>query len=163
MLERNPRPGDNWAHRYESMKFHVPTKYVDLPYLGLLTRFIILQKDINKTKTEYEKELLDRWLTKTDLANQVNRYVKTLRLNMINSVQIQESHYDQLLKEWKIRINTPTGSKVLISQHLVMATGIGSQKPRIPQIPDRELYKGFSIHSAEFLNAKVLQDNGVKV
>lgn len=33
MAERNPRPGDNWASRYDCMRFHIPTSFCDLPYM----------------------------------------------------------------------------------------------------------------------------------
>lgn len=34
IAERNPRAGDNWARRYDCMKFHVPTALCDLPYMS---------------------------------------------------------------------------------------------------------------------------------
>lgn len=33
MAERNPRPGDNWALRYDRMRFHIPTSFCELPYM----------------------------------------------------------------------------------------------------------------------------------
>lgn len=36
MAERNPRPGDNWQLRYDCMKFHIPTSFCELPYMGEL-------------------------------------------------------------------------------------------------------------------------------
>lgn len=33
MAERNPRPGDNWALRYDCMRFHIPTSFCDLPFM----------------------------------------------------------------------------------------------------------------------------------
>lgn len=38
MAERNARIGDNWAKRYDCMKFHVPTSFCDMPYMGELNR-----------------------------------------------------------------------------------------------------------------------------
>ncbi|PHH89071.1 hypothetical protein CDD83_6694 [Cordyceps sp. RAO-2017] len=32
MIERNARVGDNWALRYDKMKFHVPTSFAEMPY-----------------------------------------------------------------------------------------------------------------------------------
>lgn len=33
MAERNAAPGDNWASRYDCMRFHVPTSVCELPYM----------------------------------------------------------------------------------------------------------------------------------
>lgn len=32
--DRNARVGDNWALRYDCMRFHLPTSYADMAYLG---------------------------------------------------------------------------------------------------------------------------------
>ncbi len=37
MLERNANVGDNWALRYECMRFHVPTSACELPFLRELS------------------------------------------------------------------------------------------------------------------------------
>lgn len=34
MAERSARPGDNWALRYDCMKFHIPTAFCELPYMS---------------------------------------------------------------------------------------------------------------------------------
>lgn len=83
---------------------------------------------------------------------------------MINSAQVEQTLYDESsLETWTVKINTPTGRRTISANQLVMATGIGSQRPRMPQIPDRHLYNGISIHSASFVNASVLKEKGVKV
>lgn len=57
----------------------------------------------------------------------------------------------------------PGGQRTAVSKHLVLATGIGSQKPNMPQIADRDLYQGISVHSAQYQNAKQLVEKGAKV
>lgn len=34
MAERNAHAGDNWALRYDSMRFHIPTSFCHLPYMS---------------------------------------------------------------------------------------------------------------------------------
>lgn len=34
IAERNARVGDNWANRYDCMKFHIPTAFCELPYMS---------------------------------------------------------------------------------------------------------------------------------
>ncbi|KAL3496535.1 monooxygenase [Aspergillus germanicus] len=145
MADRNARPGDNWALRYDCMQFHIPTSFCELPYMC------------------YDKDLqTPHLLTRDDLASQVRRYVETFNLNVVNSAQITWTEYDEVNKKWTITFQTPAGKRTATSKHLVLATGIGSQKPNMPEVEDRNLYKGISIHSAEYKNAEVLKEQGVK-
>ncbi|PYI09585.1 monooxygenase [Aspergillus sclerotiicarbonarius CBS 121057] len=145
MADRNPRPGDNWALRYDCMRFHIPTAFCELPYMC------------------YDKELQSpHLLTRQDLASQVRRYVESFNLNAIHSVQVQWTEYDEVTKKWSITFKTPAGQRKAVSKHLVLATGIGSQKPHMPQMADPHLYKGVSLHSADYKNAKLLREQGAK-
>ncbi|KAL4744237.1 hypothetical protein BDW72DRAFT_209155 [Aspergillus terricola var. indicus] len=145
MADRNARPGDNWALRYDCMRFHIPTAFCDLPYMS------------------YDQELrAPHLLTREDLASQVRRYVDSFNLNTLYSVEIQWTEFDELAKEWTITFQTPAGQRKATSKHLVLATGIGSQKPNIPHIAEPHLYEGVSTHSAEYRNAKLLREQGVK-
>ncbi|KAL4790051.1 monooxygenase [Aspergillus venezuelensis] len=145
IVDRNARPGDNWALRYDCMKFHIPTSFCHLPYM------------------HYGKELqIPHLLTRDELASQVRGYVETFNLNVINSAQIQWTEYDEANKKWTITFQTPTGRCKAVSRHLVMATGIGSQKPYIPQIAEPHLYKGISLHSAGYNNATLLKKQGAQ-
>ncbi|KAE8391181.1 FAD/NAD(P)-binding domain-containing protein [Aspergillus alliaceus] len=117
MAERNPRPGDNWALRYDCMRFHIPTSFCDLPYMC------------------YDPELqTPHLLARNELALQVRRYVETFNLNVLTAN----------------------------SKHLVLATGIGSQKPYLPTTVDSHLYQGISIHSAQYQNANQLAEKGAQ-
>lgn len=48
IAERNPHIGDNWARRYDCMKFHIPTSFCELPYMSTYLFFLY----IIKTKKE---------------------------------------------------------------------------------------------------------------
>ncbi|KAF9870903.1 hypothetical protein CkaCkLH20_11575 [Colletotrichum karsti] len=145
MIERNARPGDNWALRYDSLKFHVPTSMCELPYMN------------------YDKKLLaPHLLTKDDLAEQARRYVAAMNLNFVSSAKIKSTVYDQSKDQWRIKFNTPDGEHTAIAKHLVQATGVSSQKPYTPEIPGRQIYKGVSVHSADYKNAVELRERGLK-
>ena len=45
MVEKNPRVGDNWALRYDSLKFHVPTSLCETPFLG---EYLLSRKETRK-------------------------------------------------------------------------------------------------------------------
>lgn len=84
-------------------------------------------------------------------------------LDVVNSAKIQSTVYDPSSKRWKVALQTPAGLRSVVSKHLVLATGVGSQKPNLPQIKNEGLYKGVSIHSTGYKNAKELKEKGVKV
>ncbi|KOC15292.1 putative monooxygenase [Aspergillus flavus AF70] len=145
MAERNPRPGDNWASRYDCMRFHIPTSFCDLPYMS------------------YDEELrAPHLLTRDELASQVRRYVETFKLNMITSAQILSTKYDPSTRLWEVKIKTPAGQQTAHSKHLVLATGISSQEPYLPSVADSDFYQGTSLHSAQYRNAKQLAETGAK-
>ncbi|KAL1840235.1 hypothetical protein VTJ49DRAFT_666 [Mycothermus thermophilus] len=145
MADRNARPGDNWALRYDALKFHVPTQFCDMAYLP------------------YEKhKQYPHLLSRDDLAEQVRRYVETFHLNVISSATVRSTTYDPSAQRWTVQVQTPGGQQTVVSKHLVQATGYGSQKPYVPAIADRKAYQGISVHSSEFKNAEELKARGVK-
>ncbi|KAK1525930.1 uncharacterized protein CCOS01_08348 [Colletotrichum costaricense] len=145
MLDRNPTPGDNWALRYHAMKFHIPTAICTMAYL------------------EYAKEQqFPHFLTREELANQVKRYVEIFNLNILNSTKIISTTYSQASKLYTVTFLSPTGQRVAVARHIVQATGIGSQKPHMPPMADADLYRGVSVHSTTYRNAKDLKMLGVK-
>ncbi|RSL62706.1 hypothetical protein CEP53_004686 [Fusarium sp. AF-6] len=145
MAERNARVGDNWALRYECMKFHIPTSFAELPFIT------------------YDKELqAPHLLTKDELAQQVRRFVSVFNLNVITSAQIKSTIYNQSTQRWTVKFQTPAGMRTAVSKHLVQATGIASQKPYIPSVANKGLYEGINIHSTAYRSAKNLGEQGVK-
>ncbi|KAJ5779330.1 hypothetical protein N7457_007050 [Penicillium paradoxum] len=145
MAERNAQVGDNWALRYDSLRFHISISVCHLPYMN------------------YDKKLLaPHRLSRDELASHVRQYVKTFNLNMITSAHIQSTEYDLPTKQWTVKFRTPAGQHIATSKHIVMATGIGSQKWNIPRIADDNLYKGINIHSVQYRNAEQLKEKGVK-
>ncbi|PYH89515.1 FAD/NAD(P)-binding domain-containing protein [Aspergillus ellipticus CBS 707.79] len=145
MAERNAQVGDNWARRYDCMRFHIPTGSCDLPFMS------------------YGKHLRgSHMLSREELASQVRRYVAAFNLNVVTSADIQSTYYDKSAQQWEIHFQTPAGPRTAVSRHLVLATGIGSQKPNLPRIADSHLYHGISIHSAQYENATKLQEQGAK-
>ncbi|KAG9603388.1 hypothetical protein KCU77_g923, partial [Aureobasidium melanogenum] len=143
MADRNAHVGDNWALRYDSLKFHVPTPYCELPY------------------EEYHRKLREKILGRDDLAAHLKRYVKLLDLYVINSVEITKTVLGGDGR-WRVEFKTPYGPRTTIAKHLVQATGIGSQVPYTPSIPERQAYDGAAIHSTQYKNPTLIKDQGVK-
>ncbi|KAK6007430.1 hypothetical protein QM012_004244 [Aureobasidium pullulans] len=144
MVDRNASVGDNWALRYDCMKFHVPTSFCELPYL------------------RYPDELQGEMLTKDDLAEHVKKYAHSFNLDIINSAEIVKTTRGED-GQWQIKFKTADKSEVTVTaRHLVQATGIGSQKPYLPPTTNQKAYKGTSLHSSDFKNAEKLKAQGIK-
>ncbi|KAI8723125.1 hypothetical protein NCS52_00167600 [Fusarium sp. LHS14.1] len=145
ICEKNAQVGDNWARRYDNLRFHLPTSVCELPYIN------------------YPNELHSpHLLTKNELAQHVKRYVAAFHLNFITSAKIKSTAYNQSTNRWTIRFQTPGGPHTAVSKHLVQATGVRSQKPYRPLVIDEGIYKGISIHSVAFKNGNELKNRGVK-
>jgi hypothetical protein len=73
---------------------------------------------------------------------------------MVTSANIQSTVYNPSTKLWEVTFTTGPGTPptVVVAQHLVQATGIASQKPYTPSLPNGHLYKGHSLHSASYSN-----------
>ncbi|KAL2813894.1 hypothetical protein BJX63DRAFT_421085 [Aspergillus granulosus] len=145
MAERNAQAGDNWARRYDCLHFHLPTAVCDMPYMP------------------YPPELRGaHYLSRDELATHLRQYIQTLGLNYITSVLIDSTHYCPLTERWIIKFKTPAGKCTAIAKHLVLATGIGSQKPNVPRYADSHIFRGTNMHSVEYTNAQRLLEQGIK-
>ncbi|PSR84239.1 hypothetical protein BD289DRAFT_368848, partial [Coniella lustricola] len=142
IVDRNAQAGDNWALRYDSMKFHIGRHSCETPYLHYPDDSPLI-------------------LTREHLANHMKKYAAAFSLNLLNSSHLVGSSFDQARGTWTFRVHTPFGLKTIRSKHLAQCTGIGGSKPYIPDLPGE--FKGINIHSSEYKNPQVLADQGVKV
>ncbi|KAH8887797.1 FAD/NAD(P)-binding domain-containing protein [Thozetella sp. PMI_491] len=143
VVDKNPKVGDNWALRYDCLRFHVHKKCCDTPYL-------------------FYPEDVPQLPNRVHLSEHMQRYAAAFKLNMLNSTTIKWTSYDPLRKRWRVKLDTPSGEKNVVSKIFVQATGIGSSKPYIPDIPDKHLYKGINLHSTQFKNGKDLVGIGAR-
>ncbi|KAI1764529.1 FAD/NAD(P)-binding domain-containing protein [Hypoxylon sp. FL1150] len=145
IIDRNAEVGDNWILRYECLTFHIPTSGTELPYL------------------RYDKKLqTPHLLTGKELGEHLKRYASVFNLDIINSVNIHSTIYDQVDGRWVVKFQTPDGHRKVICKQLVQATGIGSHKPYLPSLSGSYQYKGITVHSAKYKSGKSLVDQGAK-
>ncbi|KAF2445316.1 FAD/NAD(P)-binding domain-containing protein [Karstenula rhodostoma CBS 690.94] len=139
VLDRNTNIGDNWAKRYDSLKFHVPTSNCEIPYIILIVS------------------------RRTMLQNIYSNTPKT-SINVITSATIHTTVFNVTEKLWTVNIGIAGGKKAKTtrSKHIVQATGLGSGKPHLPSMKDEDLYKGLRLHSADYGNTQQLKERRVK-
>ncbi|KAI3390953.1 hypothetical protein diail_8327 [Diaporthe ilicicola] len=144
VVDRFPRPGDNWALRYDSLRFHIGKSSCHPPFLP------------------YPDEL-PLILTRDMLSAQMREFASKFNLNILHSSVLVGSSFNKTKGVWNAKIRTPFGIKTLRAKQLVQATGVGCDHPYIPKLPGKESYKGVaSFHSKEYKNPKQLFDRGAK-
>lgn len=117
---------------------------------------------------DYSKELrTPHRLTKYDVAEHLRKYVDKFHLNVILSAEVQHASYSPKAHKWTVKLKTTgkagTRTRTVVSKHFLQTTGIGCSMPYIPPVEDAHLYKGLSLHSTEFRNARLLSEKGIKV
>ncbi|MBV2361691.1 NAD(P)/FAD-dependent oxidoreductase [Thalassococcus sp. CAU 1522] len=128
ILERNDRPGDSWRKRYKSLCLHDPVWYDHLPYIKFPDNWPVFSP----------KDKIGDWL---------EMYTKVMELNYWTRSTAKSAQWDEKAKEWTIVVDRDGEEVVLRPKQLVMATGM-SGKPRIPDFPGMETFKGDQHHSS---------------
>ncbi|RHZ57981.1 uncharacterized protein CDV56_100241 [Aspergillus thermomutatus] len=130
VIDKNPRVGDNWRHRYDSAKLHTIRDYSHLPF------------ERNLAHVNHE------WLTKDDLAEGFAAWADS---------ELQSGTWDNSRTEWTLKVRqTIAGSemiKTLTCRHVVLATGGACNKPQKPFYPGEDRFRGVIQHSMSYRNA----------
>ena len=129
IVERKARPGDSWRNRYKSLCLHDPVWYDHLPYIKFPDNWPVFSP----------KDKIADWL---------EMYTRVMELNYWGSTEAKSARYDEDAKEWIVAVERDGTQHTLRPKQLVMATGM-SAKPRVPDIPGRDVFKGDQHHSAD--------------
>ncbi|KDQ15004.1 hypothetical protein BOTBODRAFT_32004 [Botryobasidium botryosum FD-172 SS1] len=145
VIENNPRIGDNWRNRYDTLVLHEPIYYDHLPYLPFPETW-----PFNTNKDRF--------------GNWLELYARALKLNIWTSTSLSgQPKYDEAAKQWTVAVTRPDGSvKTLHPKHIVMATGVFGQGVT-PAIQGSEDFRGSIIHSSEFKSGRDYVDKKVLV
>lgn len=131
IVDRQPRVGDAWRSRYESLFLHQPHNILHFSMM----RF---------------PECFPEYLPKDKMAQWFESYVESFDLNFWTSTEFIGATYDEAAGVWEATLRRGDGSeRVLRPKHLLMATG-GSNIPNIPELPGIESFGGETIHAGEY-------------
>lgn len=88
-----------------------------------------------------------------------------LGLNVITGANVVHGHYNTAIKQWAVKFQLGSSGKTqtVTCKELVQATGLVPEQANLPVIKDAELYRGKSLHSSQFRNAKLLAEQGARV
>lgn len=168
VVDRLARPGDNWATRYDSLRFHIGKGNCHPPFLRKFARTLCREsrwsRPFSLTLFVAYPDDLPLILTREMLSGHMGEYAEKFKLNILHSSTLVGSSFSKNKGVWNAKIRTPFGIKTLRAKQLVQATGVGCDHPYIPNIPGKELYKGvINFHSKWYKNPRQLLDKGAKV
>lgn len=172
VVDRNQRTGDNWALRYDCMRFHVYKSFCELPYIRKIRpkHFLTSQRQKNlklkvRSNVGYPRASNDG-LTRDELAAQIRAFAEEFDIDrrVIHGARVTATAYDQKNRSWTARIHDGRREREISCKCIVLSTGAGfSGINPLPDLPGRELFKGPSIHSIGYRNAEELVKSGAKV
>ncbi|MFM0079141.1 NAD(P)/FAD-dependent oxidoreductase [Paraburkholderia sediminicola] len=129
IVDKNPRPGDQWRNRYKSLCLHDPVWYDHMPYLPFPDNWPVFTP----------KDKIGDWL---------EMYTKVMELNYWGSTTCKSAHYDEAKAEWVVEVEHGGETLTLRPKQLVLATGM-SGKPNIPSFKGMDVFKGEQHHSSK--------------
>ena len=128
VVDKHPRPGDQWRGRYKSLCLHDPVWYDHLPYLKFPDTWPVFSP----------KDKIGDWL---------ESYVEAMEVPYWTSTVATKATYSPEKGEWTVEVEREGDPLTLRPKHLVLATGM-SGKPNIPDLPGRDVFRGDQHHSS---------------
>jgi putative flavoprotein involved in K+ transport len=128
VVDKHPRPGDQWRGRYKSLCLHDPVWYDHLPYLKFPDTWPVFSP----------KDKIGDWL---------ESYVEAMEVPYWTSTVATKAIYSPEKGEWTVEVEREGDPLTLRPKHLVLATGM-SGKPNVPDLPGRDVFRGDQHHSS---------------
>ncbi|WP_210493249.1 NAD(P)/FAD-dependent oxidoreductase [Patulibacter sp. SYSU D01012] len=128
VVDKHPRPGDQWRGRYKSLCLHDPVWYDHLPYLKFPDTWPVFAP----------KDKIGDWL---------EMYTRVMEVPYWSSTTVTSARYDEATEEWTVELERDGRPLTLRPRQLVLATGM-SGKPNVPELPGRDLFRGDQHHSS---------------
>jgi putative flavoprotein involved in K+ transport len=128
VIDKHPRPGDQWRSRYKSLCLHDPVWYDHLPYI----------------------KFPDNWpvfAPKDKIADWLESYTRVMELNYWSNTRALSATYDEATSEWRVTVERDGKPVELRPRQLVLATGM-SGKPNVPVFPGQDVFRGDQHHSS---------------
>ena len=128
VIDKHPRPGDQWRSRYKSLCLHDPVWYDHLPYL----------------------KFPDNWpvfAPKDKIADWLESYTSIMEVPYWPSTTATGASYSEETGHWTVEVEREGRPLTLRPQQLVLATGM-SGKPNLPDLDGMDLFAGDQHHSS---------------
>ncbi|KAH7107868.1 FAD/NAD-binding domain-containing protein [Auriculariales sp. MPI-PUGE-AT-0066] len=131
LIEKEPRIGNQWRGRYESLCLHDTVWYDHMPYIPFPSTWPVY--------TPSEK-----------LADWLESYAISLDLDVWLSSNVLAADWIDEKKQWTIKVSRSGEERILHPRHVISAIGLAGGVPNILSLPDQDIFKGTIIHSSAF-------------
>ncbi len=128
VVDKHPRPGDQWRNRYKSLCLHDPVWYDHLPYIPFPDNWPVFSP----------KDKIADWL---------ESYVTVMEIPYWSSTEVTSASYSEEAGEWTVDVTRDGQPLTLRPRQLVLATGM-SGKPNVPELPGQDVFRGDQHHSS---------------
>jgi putative flavoprotein involved in K+ transport len=129
IVDRHPRPGDQWRSRYKSLCLHDPVWYDHLPYIKFPENWPVFSP----------KDKIGDWL---------EMYTQVMELNYWGSTEAKSASWDPDAQEWIVQVEREGRAVTLRPKQLVFATGMSS-RPNLPRFEGMDVFRGEQHHSSQ--------------
>jgi putative flavoprotein involved in K+ transport len=129
IVDRHPRPGDQWRSRYKSLCLHDPVWYDHLPYIKFPENWPVFSP----------KDKIGDWL---------EMYTRVMELNYWGSTEAKSASWDPEAQEWTVQVEREGRAVTLRPKQLVFATGMSS-RPQLPELEGMDVFGGEQHHSSQ--------------
>ncbi|WP_151718398.1 NAD(P)-binding domain-containing protein [Gemmobacter serpentinus] len=129
VIDKHPRPGDQWRNRYKSLCLHDPVWYDHLPYIPFPDNWPVFAP----------KDKVGDWL---------EMYTRVMELNYWSLTTATSARYDAAKGEWEVQLIRDGQPVTLRPKQLVLATGM-SGKANVPVFKGQDVFKGEQQHSSQ--------------
>lgn len=143
IIDKHPKPGDQWRSRYHSLALHDPVWYDHMPYI----------------------EFPDHWpvfTPKDKMGDWLECYTKLMELDYWSLTEAVSARKDPEGEGWIVEVIRDGEPLTLRPTHLVMATGM-SGIPNLPQYPGQDLFAGEQNHSSTHPGGEAYRGKNVVV
>ncbi|MFL6078995.1 MAG: flavin-containing monooxygenase [Ornithinibacter sp.] len=128
VIDKHPRPGDQWRNRYKSLCLHDPVWYDHLPYLKFPDNWPVFAP----------KDKIGDWL---------ESYVKVMEVPYWSDTVASSATWSDETGEWTVEVERAGRPLTLRPTQIVFATGM-SGKPRMPDVAGLDVFRGDVHHSS---------------
>jgi putative flavoprotein involved in K+ transport len=129
VIDKHPRPGDQWRSRYKSLCLHDPVWYDHLPYIKFPENWPVFAP----------KDKVGDWL---------ESYVKVMEVPYWSNTVATSASFDDSSGTWSVQVEREGKPLTLQPTQLVFATGM-SGKPNVPEFPGQDVFRGEQQHSSQ--------------
>lgn len=128
VVDKHPRPGDQWRNRYKSLCLHDPVWYDHLPYLKFPDNWPVFAP----------KDKIGDWL---------ESYTTIMEVPYWSSTTATSATWNEAAGHWVVEVERAGKPLTLNPTQLVFATGM-SGKPRMPEVEGIDVFRGDVHHSS---------------